>query len=598
MSTLLLSLQLEAQISPGDLTQSHADLEGIRNCTKCHTLGDKVSNQKCLECHKEIAVRIDELKGYHASKEVIGKDCATCHSEHHGRKFDMVRFDEDNFNHNLTGYKLTGEHKVIDCRECHIPDFIDDPEIKKKDETYLGLQQDCISCHEDYHQNTLASNDCASCHSTEAFAPADFFDHEKTKFALKGKHKEVECIDCHQKESRNNKDFQHFADVPFTNCKSCHDDPHQNNLGTNCKTCHTEDSFSALNRIRKFNHSKTKFPLKGAHKKINCAECHQMDEDPKSIFQDQLGVKTNACISCHDDVHNNKFGSNCAECHNEESFHSVRTDNFNHSKTDFELVAKHNEVDCRQCHTQSFTDPVEHNTCAACHTDYHEGQFVKNTVAPDCAECHTEEGFDIPLYTIEDHAKTEFPLDGGHVATPCFACHLQDDKWEFRNIGIRCVDCHEDVHEGYIDSKYYPEQTCENCHQTASWFENTFDHSLTAFELQGVHAELECMTCHSLDDKSHQNAYEGFVDLSSQCHSCHENVHEQQFEIDGITDCARCHGFENWDLSDFNHDNTAFRLEGKHAEVACEACHKEIEVEDKIIVQYKFESFECIDCHQ
>ena len=67
---------------------------------------------------------------------------------------------------------------------------------------------------------------------------------------------------------------------------------------------------------------------------------------------------------------------------------------------------------------------------------------------------------------------------------------------------------------------------------------------------------------------------------------------------DGITDCIRCHGFENWGIADFNHDNTAFKLEGKHAEIACIECHKETKVEGKIFTQYKFDSFECIDCHK
>ena len=119
----------QAQISPGDLTNAHAELEGIGNCTQCHTLGQQISDSKCLDCHQEIKTRMDEKRGYHASKEVRGKDCATCHSEHHGRRFDMVRFDEDNFDHNLTGYELTGGHNKIDCRECHIPEFIEDREL-------------------------------------------------------------------------------------------------------------------------------------------------------------------------------------------------------------------------------------------------------------------------------------------------------------------------------------------------------------------------------------------------------------------------------------------------------------------------------------
>ena len=47
-----------AQISPGDLSKAHASLEGVSNCTKCHTVGKKVTSEKCLDCHKEINLSI------------------------------------------------------------------------------------------------------------------------------------------------------------------------------------------------------------------------------------------------------------------------------------------------------------------------------------------------------------------------------------------------------------------------------------------------------------------------------------------------------------------------------------------------------------
>jgi hypothetical protein len=87
---------------------------------------------------------VDKKWGYHPSKDVRGKDCATCHSDHHGRKFDMVRFDEKKFDHNLAGYKLEGAHAKVDCRECHKPDYVDDVNLKKRRETFLGLGQQCL----------------------------------------------------------------------------------------------------------------------------------------------------------------------------------------------------------------------------------------------------------------------------------------------------------------------------------------------------------------------------------------------------------------------------------------------------------------------
>ena len=86
------TVMANAQISPGDLANAHAKLEGIMNCTECHVLGGEVSNEKCLSCHKELNTRIDQKQGYHVSDEVKNKDCASCHSDHHGRNFDLIRF--------------------------------------------------------------------------------------------------------------------------------------------------------------------------------------------------------------------------------------------------------------------------------------------------------------------------------------------------------------------------------------------------------------------------------------------------------------------------------------------------------------------------
>ncbi|RLD26545.1 MAG: hypothetical protein DRI70_05510 [Bacteroidetes bacterium] len=176
-----------SQISPGDLSTSHANIEGMSKCTLCHDIGKKVSNKKCLECHKEIQSLLDRNDGYHSNSGVVNKDCFECHSDHHGRNFEMVRFDENNFNHNLTGYVLEGQHKVVDCKECHSPKFISSRDIKKRRNTFLGLDQKCLSCHNDFHQKTL-SNDCMACHNMDSFKPVLNFDHDNTDYPLLGKH--------------------------------------------------------------------------------------------------------------------------------------------------------------------------------------------------------------------------------------------------------------------------------------------------------------------------------------------------------------------------------------------------------------------------
>ena len=166
---LLIVSRLLAQISPGDLSEVHSALEGMSNCTQCHILGDKVSNEKCLACHIEVKERIDANKGYHSSSGVKGKSCVACHNDHHGRTFEIIRFEKEKFDHSLAGYELLGAHAKKSCADCHKSEFITDPKIKKKKyASYLGLNTSCLSCHIDYHQNTL-SRTCTDCHTFDNF---------------------------------------------------------------------------------------------------------------------------------------------------------------------------------------------------------------------------------------------------------------------------------------------------------------------------------------------------------------------------------------------------------------------------------------------
>ncbi|RLD83748.1 MAG: cytochrome c family protein [Bacteroidetes bacterium] len=586
------------QISPGKLSQAHANLEGMSNCTKCHDLGEKVSNKKCLDCHNEIQKLLNQKRGYHANSEVKNKDCFKCHSDHHGRKFDMVRFDEENFKHKLTGYNLEGKHEIIDCSKCHVADNIQNTKIKKRKNTFLGLEQECLSCHDDYHQKTL-STDCISCHGMDAFKPASKFDHNTANYKIKGKHKLVDCKECHETSNKNGKEFQKFNDIPFNDCKACHADPHNKQIKGKCEQCHTETSFSNFRGKGRFNHRTTNFILKGSHKKIDCFSCHKKTHNPKLVFQGIINVDENNCVSCHDDFHEGKFGNECAKCHIENSFLSLKSmDFFDHNKTDYNLKGKHLGVDCKQCHKGRFTKAIDFSACNNCHEDYHRGEFIKNGLSPDCNKCHSlEYGFDYSLFTLEQHQKTSFPLEGAHNATPCFACHVSEDRWTFKEIGTACIDCHQDIHQGYISKKYYPDNTCKSCHVNDNWSLVNFDHNHTTWPLKGKHLEVDCRECHFEMSENNTVLKQSFNNLERKCASCHENIHDNQFAINGETDCKRCHSNDSWFPENFNHDKTAFPLEGRHAEIACSECHKARIQNGKTKITYKIKRFECIDCH-
>lgn len=522
---LLLSLLLAismfsfAQISPGDLVEAHSHLEGMSNCTLCHVLGDKVTNEKCLDCHKEIQTRRDENKGYHASSEVKGKECASCHNDHHGRNFEIIRFKKDTFNHSLTQYELKGKHAELDCEKCHKKDFIIDKKLLEKNKTYLGLGQECLNCHADYHQKTLSKN-CSDCHDHKAFKPVANFDHNKTDFRLKGKHRDVDCIKCHKKEIRNGEDFQHFSGIKFAKCTDCHEDVHKNKFGQNCTECHTENSFLTIKTTKNFNHNLTNYPLKGLHQK----------------------------------------------------------------------------VDCKACHKGKLTDALAHETCTDCHKDDHKNELDVQGQDPVCSDCHSVNGFKPSSYSIEKHNQSKFALNGAHLATPCFACHLKENDWHFREIGSQCIDCHKDNHKGLISEKFYPNQDCKVCHVEDLWASVKFDHNQTEFKLQGAHQKQDCRACHF--PKSEAGLItQKFNSFTDNCTDCHNDIHLSQFEKNGKTDCISCHGNTSFKIADFDHNKTKFPLDGAHQKVKCIDCHKEKTNEKGKYIEYKIKEFKCADCH-
>ncbi len=512
------SLPVSAQLSPGELSKAHSHLDGLSNCTKCHILGEKETTSKCLECHREIKSLMTQNKGYHASSEVKGKKCATCHGEHFGPNFQVIRFNEKTFNHNLAGYKLEGKHATADCKSCHKESFVTNKISQKKSNSWLGLGTECLNCHDDYHQKTLSSK-CTNCHNFGAFKPTSGFNHAKTKFPLVGKHQTVKCDACHKIEIKGSSKFQQFAGVKFDNC-----------------------------------------------------------------------------TNCHTDVHQNKFGNDCRKCHNEFSFHEVKTTTgFNHNNTDFPLRGSHVNVDCKKCHTKSLTTPLKHSLCSDCHSDYHKGQFLKNGNKPDCEQCHSVEKFSPSLYSIEKHNLSGFRLDGGHLATPCFSCHKKTAEWNFRILGARCTDCHENFHKDYISEKYVPDGNCKTCHTTENWKQVNFDHSNTNFQLLGKHAQNTCRDCHF--KQTGENVVQNFRNFQKKCESCHTDIHQKQFELSGQNNCERCHAFNSWKAEKFSHESARFKLDGKHQGVACNKCHKPLDGANGKYFQYKFKDITCAACH-
>jgi len=84
---------------------------------------------------------------------------------------------------------------------------------------------------------------------------------------------------------------------------------------------------------------------------------------------------------------------------------------------------------------------------------------------------------------------------------------------------LNCKSCHQDIHQGILASKFYPDQTCTTCHNTKNWKTIRFDHNQTKYPLQAKHRTADCGSCH-MKDKVQQ-----FSGLSTQCASCHADAH-------------------------------------------------------------------------
>ncbi len=521
------------QISPGELTGAHAHLEGVDNCTKCHSMGKSLSDDHCIACHGEIKSRIDRKKGLHAS--IGSKQCFDCHKEHHGRQFEIIRYDKKSFDHGSVGFVLQGKHGKVECGQCHTKDNISAKDIQafpdsRKRKTMLGLSQECQSCHTDQHRGQFTQQ-CVACHTFDGWKPASKFSHERARFQLTGRHEKVECRTCHKATLEDGKTVR-YVRMEFGSCQSCHTDAHKGRFTQACTQCHTTDGFHKVKGAQ-FKHESTNFPLRGRHAAIPCEKCHGAAAKAKNAA-------------------------------GETGFHIT---NF------------------RQC--------------TACHADAHARQFENRTDGGRCEACHTENGFGVAQFSVFDHARTRMPLTGAHLAIPCSKCHLggkvkAKSTRQFRWKGaLDCTTCHSDIHKGQFAAKMT--NGCETCHTTESWKSSRFAHDKTSFPLKGKHATIECSKCH-IKTGTADARYTG---TPTRCYDCHADEHERQFAATGgVTQCAVCHTEKNWQTLLFDHKKQSkFALTGKHTNLQCEQCHKSVVVNERKIIRYKPLGAACIDCH-
>jgi hypothetical protein len=497
-------------LSPGKLAAPHEALEGLRNCTSCHQLGRQgVAAERCLSCHESVGSRIDAGSGYHAT--VPENACATCHQDHLGAGFALVRFETESFDHAATGYALELSHSALDCRACHEPGNIRDPVvIAEKVEhgglarTFLGLPTECAGCHrgDDPHGDQFGDRACVECHDAGAWDAPTGFDHTKAAFRLDGLHAQVGCEQCHGSGSG-----ARYAGLAFGSCSGCHADPHEGAMEGDCASCHVTSGWSSLRETDfegSFDHAKTSFVLRGAHAAAECAACHRTGRTPTDELvrmSYRPGTSERAyplpvaqsCASCH--VNRHVFAGaterwiRCADCHAEAAWVPSGFGSARHEQATFHLTGAHAATPCVACHLDPsrghtrFTLAVPADRCESCHAedDPHGTLYV----GVECVSCHTTEAFEEVSFSHEPSPET------------CSGCHAA-----------------EDPHAGQFEGR-----DCVSCHATDAFTIASFDHSATRYPLDGAHDSAECGACHAPTAES--PAVVRYRPLGTECADCH-----------------------------------------------------------------------------
>jgi hypothetical protein len=608
----------EAQLfSPGPLSAAHARLDGDTGCDRCHGDGRKVVEERCLACHPAVQEGLRSGHGYHAQQvRSTGKTCGSCHPEHHGRDFPLIRWDprKVGFRHEETGWPLAGAHQAIDCQRCH----------RAPQHRYMGLSRECRSCHADPHQPSLGPS-CATCHDERAFRPAPRFDHARARFPLEGRHAQVACNGCHppaspaaQATGTTAMPKLRFRGLEFGGCEACHRDPHQGQMGQRpCASCHTPRDFHEILGGLRERHAPGVFPLRGAHLTVACDRCHPSGQAPRSA--------PTRCDGCHQSPHRSDLGARCDACHSERGWHASAGERFPHERTRFPLRGRHAAVACGSCHGATgsrgtfaarFLDR-HFERCSDCHGDPHRTEYRTVASATACESCHGEEGFAPSRFASARHGAPLFPLEGAHRAVPCADCHrraagaagdltprtpaagaaarTRPPAWAMHPAAGDCADCHQNPHGDAFQSELR-ERGCRGCHTPQGWHSARIDHDRTGFPLTGRHAQIDCAWCHTRLGPGGERDYRS---LAPVCGGCHGDPHLGQFAAtEPRKDCAACHATTRWSELGFVHDrDSRFPLAGRHAEQGCPACHETRKTPAGQVTVYRHGRVRCQDCH-
>ena len=282
------------------------------------------------------------------------------------------------------------------------------------------------------------------------------------------------------------------------------------------------------------------------------------------------------------------------------------------------LSRAHQDLDgplkCGECHSFGAENPTLR--CLHCHKEvaarlqlgrgYHSTIIPGGATEASCGKCHPEHGgvgFRLidPGFTKNgfDHSKLGFALEGKHGLLKCNQCHQPKFIPSYMRADIRmnlnrtylgldtaCISCHQDPHQSTLGPK------CAGCHDFEHWKPaSRFDHAQADFALTGRHQTVPCEKCHIPEPGKPLVVKLARIPYA-ECTACHKDPHGGAIQAR----CESCHSTVSWKQlnpgESFNHSRTKFALNGKHARLACSACHKTTDFSQPVA------HGRCLDCHK
>jgi hypothetical protein len=354
-----------------ELRSAHAQV----SCRGCHrTLVFSRVGTACADCHQD------------AHRGELGSRCEACHTPTtwtNQREMFQV--------HSRTRFPLFASHARLDCTACH---------RGQRPYEYKNTPAECGSCHLETYLKTTDPNHvqsgfsrrCEDCHDVTSPTWRGARSSHPERFPLAGGHAGLACARCHT-------GGVYAGTSPA--CASCHQKDYAattnpshaaGGFPTSCESCHDINAW----RPAAFDHGRGRFPLTGAHTRVDCARCH--------VGGRYTGTPTD-CNSCHQSDY-------------------AATTNPNHRAAGF-------PVQCETCHTTTAWRPASFDHDGRYFPIYsgaHRGEWTS------CSECHVS--------------------SGNYRAFECILCHEHSNKAEvdkdhddergYVYASSACYQCHRD----------------------------------------------------------------------------------------------------------------------------------------------------------